>query len=116
MTRYSLGRKRAIQEKMLPPHNVSVSSLAKTEGISKSTLYRWIKEVLASNPTNVINHLQQENRYLKRKLAYKDRTHPEKTNRQVLPGNHQNLNHDAMGFSPLSLHITLNVINIPYKT
>ncbi|CDG20179.1 transposase [Xenorhabdus poinarii G6] len=73
MKQYSIKQKSAIQKKLLPPHNISVPFLAKTEGISKTTLYRWRKEALTSAPDNIINQLQKENRYLKRKLAYKSK-------------------------------------------
>lgn len=42
--RYSPERKEAILKKMLPPHNKSISDLAKEEGISEQTLYSWRRE------------------------------------------------------------------------
>lgn len=38
---YSQERKNAILIKLLPPHNRSVPSVAKEEGISEATLYNW---------------------------------------------------------------------------
>ncbi len=40
MKHYPLKLKRA-PKKITPPYNLSVSLLAKTEGISKTTLNRW---------------------------------------------------------------------------
>jgi transposase-like protein len=37
-------RKEAILKKLLPPHNQSVLLVAEQEQISKSALYRWLKE------------------------------------------------------------------------
>lgn len=42
---YSPERKEAVLLKMLPPHNLSVPSLAKMEGISSKTLYHWRQEL-----------------------------------------------------------------------
>ncbi len=44
MASYSHERKASILMKLLPPHNMSVSALAKQEGISDVTLYNWRKE------------------------------------------------------------------------
>lgn len=44
MARYSSERKACILMKLLPPHNMSVSALAKQEGISDATLYNWRRE------------------------------------------------------------------------
>jgi transposase-like protein len=41
MTRYSQERKEAVMKKMLPPHNMTVTEVARTEGISEATLYNW---------------------------------------------------------------------------
>ncbi len=41
MARYSTERKEAILKKLLPPHNMTVSTLAREEGISEQTLYNW---------------------------------------------------------------------------
>lgn len=41
MTHYSEELKASIIARMLPPHNVSVPSLAKETGIPKDTLYGW---------------------------------------------------------------------------
>jgi transposase-like protein len=38
---YSLERKEAVLNKMLPPNNRSIAALAKEEGISDATLYNW---------------------------------------------------------------------------
>ncbi|KLU15929.1 MULTISPECIES: transposase [Xenorhabdus] len=70
MKRYSPEKKRAMQKKMLPPYNISISSLAKSEGISKSTLIRWRKEALTQIK---IQHLQNE-----QTLIYRDKTPSEK--------------------------------------
>ncbi len=42
--KYSEERKEAILKKLLPPHNRTVSALAKEEGISDATLYNWRKQ------------------------------------------------------------------------
>lgn len=39
--KYSQERKEAVLRKMMPPHNRSISQLAKEEGISEPTLYNW---------------------------------------------------------------------------
>lgn len=44
MTRISEERKAAILKKLLPPHNRPVSELAKSEGVSESALYNWLKK------------------------------------------------------------------------
>ncbi|RBP64517.1 transposase, partial [Brenneria salicis] len=41
MKRYSPERKAAVLDKLLPPHNMTVSALAQQEGISEATLYNW---------------------------------------------------------------------------
>lgn len=38
---YSAERKQAVLKKMLPPNNLSITALAKEEGISDATLYNW---------------------------------------------------------------------------
>jgi transposase len=42
--RYTQERKTAITKRMMPPHNESVAHIAKEEGISEVTLYKWRKE------------------------------------------------------------------------
>lgn len=44
MTRYSLERKAAVLDKLLPPHNLSVPEVADLEGISQGCLYNWLKQ------------------------------------------------------------------------
>ncbi|HHS82257.1 MAG TPA: hypothetical protein ENJ68_01945 [Devosia sp.] len=44
MPRYSEERKAAVLKKLLPPHNRSVSQVAREEGISEPTLYNWRKQ------------------------------------------------------------------------
>ena len=44
MTRYSLERKVAVLDKLLPPHNLSVPEVADQEGISQGCLYNWLKQ------------------------------------------------------------------------
>ncbi|WP_143514007.1 transposase, partial [Psychrobacter pasteurii] len=41
MSRYSEERKQAILSKLSPPHNLSVSEVARSEGIGVQTLYNW---------------------------------------------------------------------------
>lgn len=41
MPRYSLERKTSVLKKLLPPHNLSLAEVAKSEGISEATLYNW---------------------------------------------------------------------------
>ena len=38
---YSPERKEAVLKKLMPPNNLSVTALAKDEGISDATLYNW---------------------------------------------------------------------------
>lgn len=45
--RYSPERKEAVLRKMMPPHNRTVSQLAKEECISEATLYNWRAEARA---------------------------------------------------------------------
>ena len=54
-TQYPKERKDAIINKMLPPLNMSVSELAKTENIPYSTLYTWKKTYLDKAPQNTDN-------------------------------------------------------------
>ena len=44
MSRYSEERKMAVLDKMLPPHNLSVSKVSEQEGISVAALYNWRKQ------------------------------------------------------------------------
>lgn len=44
MPRYSLERKTAVLDKMLPPHNLSIPEVAQQEGISPGCLYNWLKQ------------------------------------------------------------------------
>ena len=44
MASYSTERKESVLKKLLPPHNLSVSVLAKQEGITEATLYNWRKQ------------------------------------------------------------------------
>ena len=41
MPRYSEERKQQILNKLLPPSNMTVAEVARTEGISEQTLYNW---------------------------------------------------------------------------
>jgi len=41
VSRYSEERKQQILSKLLPPSNMSVAEVARTEGISEQTLYNW---------------------------------------------------------------------------
>ena len=42
--RYSQEQKEAIVKRMMPPNNESVTPIAKEEGITEVTLYKWRKE------------------------------------------------------------------------
>ncbi|MFE7282717.1 transposase, partial [Heyndrickxia sporothermodurans] len=42
--RYSQEQKEAIVKRMMPPNNESVAKIAKEEGITEVTLYKWRKE------------------------------------------------------------------------
>lgn len=44
MARYSLERKVAVLDKLLPPHNLSIPEVANEEGISQGCLYNWLKQ------------------------------------------------------------------------
>ena len=46
--RYSHEQKEAIVKRMMPPNNESVTQIAKEEGISDVTLYKWRKEARAA--------------------------------------------------------------------
>ncbi|MED3700215.1 transposase, partial [Heyndrickxia sporothermodurans] len=39
--RYSQEQKEAIVKRMMPPNNESVAKIAKEEGITEVTLYKW---------------------------------------------------------------------------
>ncbi len=41
VARFSEGRKEAVLNRLLPPHNMTVSAVAQMEGISEATLYNW---------------------------------------------------------------------------
>ncbi len=41
--RYSKEQKEAIVKRMMPPHNESVATIAREEGITEPTLYKWRK-------------------------------------------------------------------------
>ncbi|WP_296428692.1 hypothetical protein [Yoonia sp.] len=38
---YSLERKSAVLERMLPPNNMAIWQLSQEEGISEATLHKW---------------------------------------------------------------------------
>ena len=42
--RYSKKRKEQVLKKMMPPRNKTIRDIAKEEGITEATLYRWRKE------------------------------------------------------------------------
>lgn len=44
MKHYSLKRKEAVIQKMMPPVNMSISTLSGETGITQSTLYNWRKQ------------------------------------------------------------------------
>jgi transposase len=44
MRRYSLERKEAAIQKMMPPSNTSISALSVETGITEATLYNWRKQ------------------------------------------------------------------------
>ena len=44
MSHYSAERKASVLRKLLPPHNRSVSEIAREEGICEQTLYNWRKQ------------------------------------------------------------------------
>lgn len=43
--RYSPERKAALLAKLLPPHNLSVITVSRQEGIGKTTLYKCLAEI-----------------------------------------------------------------------
>ncbi len=67
MTRYPKKFKHAIQKALLPPNNTSVAFLAKTHGISKTTLYRWLNESMKT----IKQSQQEEAKNIKQKLSKK---------------------------------------------
>jgi transposase-like protein len=44
VSKYSAERKDAILKQLLPPHNKTVTEIARSEGISEQTLYNWRKQ------------------------------------------------------------------------
>jgi hypothetical protein len=44
MPRYSDERRQAVVAKLLPPYNQSVEDVAREEGISSATVYKWSQE------------------------------------------------------------------------
>jgi transposase-like protein len=44
MPRYSIERKVAVLDKLLPPHNLSIPEVSSQEGISTACLYNWLKQ------------------------------------------------------------------------
>lgn len=46
--RYSQEQKEAIVKRMMPPNNEAVAQIAKEEGITEVTLYKWRKEARAA--------------------------------------------------------------------
>lgn len=44
MASYSIERREAILIKLLPPQNMTVAEVARSEGISEQTLYNWRKQ------------------------------------------------------------------------
>jgi transposase-like protein len=47
MPRYPEERRQAVVAKLLPPYNQSVEEVARQEGISSATIYKWRKEARA---------------------------------------------------------------------
>lgn len=45
MARYSTERKVSVLKKLLPPHNRTITEVAKEEGVSEPTLYNWRTKV-----------------------------------------------------------------------
>lgn len=45
MIKISVERKEAVLSKLLPPNNLSVSDVAKQEGLGESTLYNWLNKM-----------------------------------------------------------------------
>ena len=45
MPRYSIERKAAVLDKMLPPQNLSIPEVSNQEGISQGCLYNWLNQV-----------------------------------------------------------------------
>ncbi len=50
MKTYSVERKSAVLQKLLPPLSVPVAALARQEGIARATLYAWRKQLLGASP------------------------------------------------------------------
>ncbi|MGL0823240.1 transposase, partial [Vibrio vulnificus] len=48
MNRIPTERKEAILKKLLPPYSMSVTQVAKEEGISTATLYHWRQQLRRS--------------------------------------------------------------------
>ena len=61
MKRYSPERKAAVLDKLLPPHNMTVSALAQQEEISEATLYSWrIQAKLEGKPVPGANKTTEQ--------------------------------------------------------
>ncbi len=55
MARYSEERKQQILSKLLPPSNLSVAEVARTEGVGLQTLYNWRDKVRQHGLTHNYN-------------------------------------------------------------
>ncbi|WP_425357176.1 IS3 family transposase [Vibrio tritonius] len=69
MSRISVERKEAILKKLLPPYSMSVSQLAKEEGISTATLYYWRQQLRESGAAVPNSHTSSEQWSAQTKLA-----------------------------------------------
>jgi len=76
MTTYSPEYKESILDKLLPPSNMTVGEVSKQEGISKNTLYYWIRKAKKSGIAVPETKSTAENWSAKTKLAVVIETAP----------------------------------------
>ena len=69
MNRIPTERKEAILKKLLPPYSMSVSQVAKEEGISTATLYHWRQQLRRSGAAVPNSHTSSEQWSAQTKLA-----------------------------------------------
>jgi len=76
MTTYSPEYKESILNKLLPPSNMTVGEVSKQEGISKNTLYYWVRKAKKSGVAVPENKPTAENWSAETKLAVVIETAP----------------------------------------
>ncbi|EJL7976779.1 transposase [Vibrio cholerae] len=69
MSRIPTERKEAILKKLVPPYSMSVSQVAKEEGISTATLYHWRQQLRRLGAAVPNSHTSSEQWSAQTKLA-----------------------------------------------